>query len=129
MMRREEQADMTAAGTTRQELLDASDEQIEDAVTYADPMVLRGLLYQLTGDEEVRTTKVETVVRGFGQRPAVTSKEDVDMLRRKAAGFLKTYRDSGAAWIDPGPEERLPASLSLAVGEEIEDPDALARSL
>jgi 4-hydroxyacetophenone monooxygenase len=129
MMRREEQADMTAAGTTRQELLDASDEQIEDAVTYANPMVLRGLLYQLTGDEEVRATKVETVVLGFGQTPAVTSKEDVAMLRRKAADFLKAYRDSGAAWIEPGPPERLPVSLSLAVGEEIEDPDALTRSL
>jgi 4-hydroxyacetophenone monooxygenase len=129
MMRREEQADMTATDTTRQELLDASDEQIEDAVTYADPMVLRGLLYQLTADEEVRTTKVEAVVFGFGQAPMVTSKEEVEMLRRKAADFLRAYRDSGAGWIDPGPEKRLPTSLSLAVGEEIDDPDSLARSV
>ena len=37
----------------REELLAASDEVIEDAVAHADPLVLRGLLYQLTGDEEV----------------------------------------------------------------------------
>src|SRR5580698_7333761 len=35
----------------RSELLAANDETIEDAVQFADPMVLRGLLYQLTGDE------------------------------------------------------------------------------
>jgi len=32
----------------RPELLEASDETIDDAVAYADPMALRGLLYQLT---------------------------------------------------------------------------------
>jgi hypothetical protein len=32
----------------RPELLTASDAEIEDALKYADPMVLRGLLYQLT---------------------------------------------------------------------------------
>ena len=37
----------------RFELLSASDETIDDAVKYADPMVLRGLLYQLTGDESI----------------------------------------------------------------------------
>jgi 4-hydroxyacetophenone monooxygenase len=40
----------------RPELLEATDEMIEDAVRYADPMVLRGLLYQLTGDEAVAST-------------------------------------------------------------------------
>ena len=38
----------------REDLLAASDEVIEDAVTFADSMVLRGLLYQLTGDEGCR---------------------------------------------------------------------------
>ena len=33
------------------ELLSASDAEIDDAMQYASPMVLRGLLYQLTGDE------------------------------------------------------------------------------
>ena len=35
------------------ELLTATDEMIDDAVKHADPMVLRGLLYQLTGDESI----------------------------------------------------------------------------
>ena len=40
------------------ELLAASDADIDAAMKYADPMALRGLLYQLTGDEEVRAVKV-----------------------------------------------------------------------
>ena len=39
--------------TVRSELLTATDETIDDAVRHADPMVLRGLLYQLTGDESI----------------------------------------------------------------------------
>ena len=31
----------------------ADDAVIEDAIAYADPMVLRGILHQLTGDPEV----------------------------------------------------------------------------
>jgi 4-hydroxyacetophenone monooxygenase len=45
------------------------------------------------------------------------------MLRRKAADFLKAYRDSGAGPIDIGPEERLPVSLWLAGGEDIAQDD------
>ena len=60
---------MVEVGTTsvRSELLDASDETIADAVSYADPMVLRGLLYQLTGDEELIEVRL---VSGAGQRVA-----------------------------------------------------------
>ncbi len=38
---------MTMDRPVRPELLKATDEEIEDAVKYADPMVLRGLVYQL----------------------------------------------------------------------------------
>ena len=44
----------TGALPTRPELRAADDAVIEDAIAHADPMVLRGLLYQLTGDPEVR---------------------------------------------------------------------------
>jgi len=40
------------------ELAAATDEQLDDVARYADPMALRGLLYQLTGDEEVAATRV-----------------------------------------------------------------------
>ena len=38
----------------KNKLLDATDAEIETAVEQADPILLRGLLYQLTGDEEDR---------------------------------------------------------------------------
>lgn len=43
---------------TRAELLEADDAFIEDAVKHADPMALRGLIYQMTGDEEIARTEV-----------------------------------------------------------------------
>ena len=46
-------SDETAPGAVPgEDLLRATDAVIDDAVSYADPMMLRGLLYQLTGDEE-----------------------------------------------------------------------------
>ncbi len=105
----------------RPELLAASDETIEDAVSYADPMVLRGLLYQLTGDPELRSMKLKMVRMGRAETPAPASDEEAAMVRRKAAEFLKSYRESGAGHIGYGPRERLPESLDLIVGTTIKD--------
>lgn len=103
----------------RPELLDASDQQIDDAVEYIDPMVARGLLYQLTGDPELGDIEVKKVLMGFFTSTSPANDGDVTLLRRKAAAFLKAYRDAGAAAIDFGPPERLPAAMDLAVGDEI----------
>ncbi|MFD7455918.1 MULTISPECIES: flavin-containing monooxygenase [unclassified Streptomyces] len=113
----------TLEGGTRKELLDATDETIEDAVRYADPMVLRGLLYQLTGDDELAATKVTTVPAGVLEMKVPVGAEDTALLWHKAARFLKAYRDAGAGHIEPGPAERLPVSLALAAGEEIPEED------
>ena len=90
--------------TARAELLAASDETIDDAVMYADPLVLRGLLYQLTGDEEVAGTTVAPV-RGFvgGEfSVGVTDPAQIAVLRGKAAAYLKAHRDAGAGLVGPG---------------------------
>src|SRR5580698_8860678 len=89
---------MTIVDNSRSELLEATDAQIEDAVQYADPVVLRGLLYQLTGDDEIAKTEMTRGARGL----IVASEDDVALLRGKAADFLKAYRDSGAGPIDIG---------------------------
>jgi len=103
--------------TTRTELLSASDETIDDAVRYADPMVLRGLLYQLTGDERVATTKIAKIPSG--EIMTVAEPADVELLRARAAAFLKAHRDQGAPEIPCGPRERLLRSLGLTVGSEL----------
>jgi 4-hydroxyacetophenone monooxygenase len=107
-------------GSVRTELVEATDEQIDDAVSYADPMALRGLLYQLTGDESVAATKVGSVQGYVGGNLAtgLTDPADVALLRAKAARFLKSYRDSGAGPTGIGPSGRLPRSLALAGGVE-----------
>ncbi|MFI0187127.1 NAD(P)-binding domain-containing protein [Streptomyces sp. NPDC017082] len=110
---------MAALGVPRTELPDASDETIEDAVRYADPMVLRGLLYQLTADEEVAATRVKTVRAGALDMCVPSRDEDTALLQDKAARFLKDYRAAGAAGLGPGPAGRLPVSLALAAGQDI----------
>ena len=97
--------------TERQELLDATDETIEDAVRFADPMVLRGLLYQLTGDDSVAATEVHGRVLGLVEAMVLANPSDAELLQSKAAEFLKSYRDSGADDIPIGPADRLPTSL------------------
>lgn len=106
--------------TTQGELLSASDETIQDAVHYADPLVLRGLVYQLTGDESlVSDVRVETVWSGFRSKRVVTKTSDVTMIRDKAAAFLKSCRDSGPHDVPIGPIERLQRSLSLTAGSDV----------
>ena len=103
------------------ELLAASDATIDDAVTYADPMVLRGLLYQLTGDADLLDIPLTmTFVGGYRDMYSVSEKSDRERIRAKAAAFLRAYRDAGAGEIAIGPAERLQQSLSLTAGVEVD---------
>ncbi|MDT5299475.1 MAG: 4-hydroxyacetophenone monooxygenase, partial [Mycobacterium sp.] len=107
--------------TERPELLEATDEMIEDAVKYADPMVLRGLIYQLTGDESLQGTEVASVQFGFLEAQMPASRAAAALIQSKAAEFLKAYRDRGAGDISVGPQTRLQRSLGLAAGADIPD--------
>ena len=107
--------------SVRHELRAASDEIIKDAVKYADPMVLRGLLYQLTGDPEVAAPTLKMERTGFYDRAVPATAAEVALLQCKAAEFLEGYRDAGAGAITVGPPDRLPQSLRLIVGEDIPD--------
>lgn len=104
----------------REELLGASDATIDDATEFGNPMVLRGLIYQLTGDPEIAAT---TPVMGAGTPflgGMTLGEEDAALVRRKAAEVLKSYRDSGAGKLDIGPTDRLPTSMALTMGREPE---------
>jgi 4-hydroxyacetophenone monooxygenase len=111
----------TIEAPVRPELCAASDEAIEDAVRYADPMVLRGLLYQLTGDPDLPAMMLKSVMLGRTETFAPASDAEIAMVRRKAVDFLKEHRDAGAPPIGFGPRERLSDSLALVVGQPIKD--------
>lgn len=104
---------------TTPELLAASDSEIDDAVQFLDPMALRGVLYQLTGDEELAKIEVERVLTSLTDIYSIKEQADIDCLRAKAAALLKSYRDSGPGEIPIGPPERLRTSMSLTAGEEV----------
>jgi 4-hydroxyacetophenone monooxygenase len=105
----------------RTELLSASDDVIEDALTYADPMVLRGLIYQITGDNELKDIELVKKYAGFTPLFTPATEAGTALIRQKAAAFLKRYRDAGAGAIDIGPKERLPESLSLICGRPLSE--------
>jgi 4-hydroxyacetophenone monooxygenase len=107
----------------RSELLEATDDEVDDAVAHADPMVLRGLLHQLTGEAWVAATVVSPQE---GIDPArLVDDADVERLRAGAAALLRRLRDGDPA-LDPlGPADRLPESLALAAGVDVVPPDDL----
>ncbi|MEQ1889092.1 MAG: NAD(P)/FAD-dependent oxidoreductase [Alphaproteobacteria bacterium] len=113
----------TIERAVRPELLKASDEVIEDAVKYADPMVLRGLIYQLTGDPELLNVETRSVLAGIYEGRFPANGGVVAFLQRKAVDFLKSYRDSGAGDISIGPKERLAKSLRLLFDDPMPDED------
>ncbi|MTD53033.1 flavin-containing monooxygenase [Amycolatopsis pithecellobii] len=105
------------------ELLAATDQTIDDALGYADPLVLRGLVYQLTADPELLPIEVETENFGISESVTVRHQADVAMIRAKAAAYLRACRDAGAGDVPLGPAERLPRSLALTAGREIPPPE------
>src|SRR3974390_88861 len=118
---------VSVTGVIRSELLAATDDEIDDAVKYSDPLALRGLVYQLTGDESLLHMEIGAQAREMpqgsfvGRGNGLVNDADVELVRRKAAAFLKSYRDQGAGEISIGPLDRLRKSLDLAAGEEIPD--------
>jgi 4-hydroxyacetophenone monooxygenase len=101
------------------ELLSADDETIDRIVAHGDPMALRAVLYQLTGDPELRSMAVREHRNGWRVSMAVADDADVATVHSKAAQFLKSYRDSGAGELSIGPADRLLESLGLSVGAEV----------
>jgi 4-hydroxyacetophenone monooxygenase len=104
----------------RPELVAASDETIDDALRYADAMVLRGLLYQLTGDKDMLDMELKSLVASaYREIRQVANPDDIALIRARAAAFLKSYRDSGASDIEIGPSDRLLKSMSLTAGVDV----------
>jgi 4-hydroxyacetophenone monooxygenase len=104
----------------RPELLTASDAEIEDAVKHADPMVLRGLLYQAAGDDSMEDVGAALTDFGNVEVYAVADPADAQRLQQKTADFLKGYRDQGAPDVKLDPD-RLHRALILTAGEDIPD--------
>jgi len=105
------------------ELLEASDEQIANAVSYGDPMVLRALLHQLTGDRDVIDMKVTARGSGIFEHMELACDDDISAVRQKAVDLLTSYRDNNVTDAGFGPTERLSQSVPLALGTELNEDD------
>ena len=103
------------------ELVAATDEAIERAIEHADPLVLRGLLYQLTANEALIDMPMSREQFGFSFIDRIANSSDEATVRRLAVEFLKDLRDDGERAIDVGPSDRLPQSLGLIAGAPLPD--------
>ncbi len=101
------------------DLLHSTDAEIEEYVQSGDPMTLRGLLFQLTGDPAVAATTVGEAPGMVAPVKALVDPQDIELVRAAAARYLRAHRDAGAPTVGPGPRERLPQSLGLAAGADI----------
>jgi 4-hydroxyacetophenone monooxygenase len=110
--------------TIGSELRTASDAQIEDAVRFADPMVLRGLLYQLTEDAELEAVQTKRVLAGYMERLVPSTDEEADLIRGKTVDLLKSLRGSADDVISLGPQDRLQKSLSLMRAQDVSSESA-----
>ena len=69
-------------------MLEATDATIDDAVRYVDPLVLRGVLYQLTGDEDLLDIELTTLlVGGVREMPQVARRGRRRPDPRQGGGF------------------------------------------
>jgi 4-hydroxyacetophenone monooxygenase len=103
-------------------LKNASDNEIRNAVKSAHQPTLRGLLYFLTGDEELGDIEMS---RGPGFLTSngvyITRSQDLTMLEEKGTALLKAYRDGAQSPPDPVAiaKERLLRAIGLMVGMEV----------
>jgi 4-hydroxyacetophenone monooxygenase len=94
---------------------ETSDETIRRALEQADPLVLRTVLYQFTGDESL--VDIRTVVMGKGQVEVAVIEDAADelALRERAFALLAGIRD-GKIQVPPPPGgEQLHRLVELAV--------------
>jgi 4-hydroxyacetophenone monooxygenase len=99
------------------EIASATNDDLADAVKFANPLILRGLLFQLTGDESLVNLPIGTMAAGIrGDMPAVVDPDALALIHAKAVAVLEAQRDAGGARADFGPMSRLHRSMELAVG-------------
>lgn len=85
--------------------------------------MLRGLLYQLSGDAALVAMRVISLSKGNADFEVLADKADIATVRDSAAALLKRYRDAGAGAMPLGPRERLAQSLRLTAGFEMTEPE------
>ncbi|WP_162938635.1 flavin-containing monooxygenase [Mycobacterium kyogaense] len=100
---------------------DVDDEVVMQALLSADPMALRGLLYQLTADEELASLPLTGMPGMFGgDMPAVVDPEAVMVLHRKTAALLAAHR-AGTLTPPRQTREHLRTAIAMGLGEEVPD--------
>jgi 4-hydroxyacetophenone monooxygenase len=97
----------------------ADDKTIREALVFADPMVLMGLLYHATADEELANVKIMAVPMVFSDGNVVADAAQAEWVRSKAFELLKAYRDGRRDPPGDVSEVQLQRAMSLTAGEQV----------
>jgi 4-hydroxyacetophenone monooxygenase len=106
-----------------QELRSASDATIEQALAFADPLILTALLYHGTGDESLAALKIDQGPGFLAEAPTMGNAEDIAKVRAKALELLRAYRDGRKQPPTSASRDHLQRAMSLAVGQRVRDED------
>jgi 4-hydroxyacetophenone monooxygenase len=99
-------------------------EMAAQALASADPMALRGLLYQLTGDQALKSLPISSAPGLFGgDMPAVVDPAAVAALHDKTLAVIAAHR-AGTLTPRPLTREHLLEAIALGLGEEVAEEDA-----
>src|SRR5882757_4994498 len=94
-----------------------AEEATAGILEFADPMSLRGLLYQLTGDEELASIKLSSGPGMFGgEMVSITDPDEIATLHAKTLAMLRAHRN-GELTSPPQTREHVRKAISLGVGE------------
>jgi len=115
--------DTSTSRALTDELLRADARDLRRAIDRADPMVLRGVLFQLTGDRGLTRGRIEKRPVGAMEAAFLADPDDERRVRDLAVDLLLDLRDRGGT-VQIGPEDRLLESMALTAGDPI-DPSEL----
>ena len=111
--------------TVRSELLSATDETIDEAVKFADPMLLRGLLYQLRDDPRLHAFADRELGPLLVYDAAHGTRLVGDLVAYLEAGGNKALAASRAHVARPTFYQRLHL-IERALGVSLADPESRA---
>ena len=97
----------------------ARDEDIRAALASSDPMVLRGLIYHATGNDELASVPIANVPAGFASANVVADEAGVERIRQLAFDLIAAYRDGRSAPPETVSPERLLRAMDMAAGEPV----------
>src|SRR5688500_12132155 len=92
------------------------DATIREALEQADPLALRAVLFQLTGDESLASMEMTTAPSLLSEVAALARADDIAAIKEKAFSLMQEIRDGKREVTPPPSRDELHRIMNLATG-------------